>query len=85
MLTPGSPADLKFREAYFLHQSHELHRRIAAGEADPISDREREQLQELRAAYIERFGEDPDTGLSTRAPRAPKRALLPRWLTSAFS
>ncbi|WP_183420879.1 hypothetical protein [Microbacterium proteolyticum] len=39
-----------------------LQRRIAAGEADPISDREREraQLQEIRQTYIRRFGVDPE-------------------------
>ncbi len=37
-----------------------LQRRIAAGEADPISDRERAQLQEIRQTYIRRFGVDPE-------------------------
>ena len=37
-----------------------LRQRIAAGEADPISDRERAQLQELRQTYIRRFGVDPE-------------------------
>ena len=37
-----------------------LQRRIAAGKAEPISDRERAQLQELRQAYSRRFGKDPD-------------------------
>lgn len=37
-----------------------LQRRIAAGEADPISERERAQLQELRETYIRRFGVDPE-------------------------
>lgn len=35
-----------------------LRARIAAGYADPISDRERQQLQELRAIGIRRFGID---------------------------
>lgn len=39
-----------------------LQKRIANGEADPISDREREQLEELRQDFIRRFGYDPDTG-----------------------
>lgn len=34
--------------------------RIATGQVEPISDRERAQLQELREAYIRRFGEVPD-------------------------
>jgi hypothetical protein len=37
-----------------------LQRRIAAGKAEPISDREREQLQELRQAFVRRFGKEPD-------------------------
>jgi hypothetical protein len=37
-----------------------LQRRIAEGKADPISDRERAQLQEIRAIYVRRFGKDPD-------------------------
>ncbi len=36
-----------------------LQERIAAGLADPISEREREQLEELRMIYIDRFGKDP--------------------------
>ncbi|UVG35286.1 membrane protein [Microbacterium phage Cece] len=32
-----------------------LQRRIAEGKADPISDREREQWEELRQSYIRRF------------------------------
>ena len=38
-----------------------LQHRIAAGKAEPISDRERAQLQELRQVYVRRFGKDPDT------------------------
>jgi len=34
-----------------------LVRRIEAGQAEPISDREREQLNELLATYSRRFGE----------------------------
>jgi hypothetical protein len=37
-----------------------LQRRIADGKAEPISDRERAQLQELRQAYVRRFGKQPD-------------------------
>lgn len=37
-----------------------LQRRIAAGKAEPISERERAQLQELREAYVRRFGKEPD-------------------------
>ncbi|MGP6206237.1 hypothetical protein ACQVDU_14975 [Microbacterium sp. F2] len=37
-----------------------LQRRIAAGKAEPISDRERAQLQELRQVYVRRFGKEPD-------------------------
>ncbi len=37
-----------------------LQRRIAAGEADPISDRERAQLEEIRQIGIRRFGFDPE-------------------------
>lgn len=33
---------------------------IASGEADPISDRERQQLEELRQEFIKRFGYDPE-------------------------
>lgn len=36
-----------------------LQERIAAGIADPISEREREQLEEMRMIYIDRFGSDP--------------------------
>ncbi|MDP9696135.1 UNVERIFIED_ORG: hypothetical protein J2X79_003714 [Arthrobacter globiformis] len=36
-----------------------LQRRIAAGKAEPISDRERAQLEELRQVYIRRFGKEP--------------------------
>lgn len=39
-----------------------LQKRIAAGEADPISDRERQQLEELRHVFIRRFGYEPDEG-----------------------
>ena len=35
-----------------------LRRQIAAGEAEPISDREREQLELMRQAYERRFGEE---------------------------
>jgi hypothetical protein len=38
-----------------------LHQRIASGEAEPISDREREQLKEIRAIYKARFGDDYDS------------------------
>lgn len=44
-----------------------LQRRIAAGKAEPISDREREQLQELRQAFVRRFGKEPDA----RPPAKP--------------
>lgn len=37
-----------------------LQRRIAEGKAEPISDREREQLQELRKMYVHRFGKESD-------------------------
>lgn len=37
-----------------------LQDRIASGEADPISDRERQQLEELRQGFIQRFGYDPE-------------------------
>lgn len=43
-----------------------LQRRIKAGKADPISDYEREQLEEMRQVFIRRFGFDPETG---RKPR----------------
>lgn len=33
-----------------------LSERIAAGTADPISDREREQLRQIALVYIRRFG-----------------------------
>lgn len=39
-----------------------LQERIAAGIADPISEREREQLEEMRMIYIDRFGSDPRDG-----------------------
>ncbi|WP_161804399.1 hypothetical protein [Microbacterium sp. GCS4] len=44
-----------------------LQRRIDSGRAEPISDRERAQLQEIREIYIRRFGSDPfgDQGAST--------------------
>jgi hypothetical protein len=42
-------------------QVSSLQRRIAAGQAEPISDRERAQLQELREVYIRRFGTEPDS------------------------
>jgi hypothetical protein len=48
-----------------------LQRRIAEGKADPISDLERAQLQELRAIYKERFGEYPKARVG-KLPRATK-------------
>jgi hypothetical protein len=36
-----------------------LQRRIDSGQAEPISDRERAQLQEIREIFIQRFGSDP--------------------------
>jgi hypothetical protein len=44
-----------------------LAQRIAEGKADPISDREREQLQEMRQAYVRRFGEEPDASSTTKS------------------
>lgn len=41
-------------------------RRIAAGKAEPISDLEREQLQQVREIYVRRFGKAPDTRPHTR-------------------
>ncbi|MBF4570777.1 hypothetical protein ITJ57_18570 [Plantibacter sp. VKM Ac-2880] len=38
-----------------------MQRRIAAGKAEPISDRERAQLKELRQVYMNRFGKEPGT------------------------
>lgn len=35
-----------------------LQERIRLGLADPISDREREQLEEIRQVYIRRFGKE---------------------------
>lgn len=35
-----------------------LQRRIAAGKAEPISEREKAQLAQLRATYAKRFGQD---------------------------
>ncbi|MCJ1703793.1 hypothetical protein MT351_08325 [Rathayibacter sp. VKM Ac-2926] len=43
-----------------IRRANSLQRRIAAGQADPISDREREQLEELRQTFVRRFGKDPD-------------------------
>lgn len=37
-----------------------LQRRIASGKAEPISERERAQLRELRNAYVNRFGKEPE-------------------------
>jgi hypothetical protein len=50
-------------------RDNSLSARIARGEADPISDREREQLEELRQGFIKKFGYDPDEWL----PRALNR------------
>ncbi|SEB55435.1 hypothetical protein SAMN04489806_1089 [Paramicrobacterium humi] len=36
-----------------------LQRRIAEGKAEPISELEREQLQQLRKIYVRRFGKEP--------------------------
>ncbi|WP_404473444.1 hypothetical protein [Microbacterium aerolatum] len=44
-----------------MKQSSSLQRRIAEGKAEPISDLEREQLQQLRAIYVRRFGKELDT------------------------
>ncbi|WP_160317628.1 hypothetical protein [Arthrobacter sp. RIT-PI-e] len=44
-----------------------LQRRIAAGKAEPISDRERAQLEELRQVYVRRFGKEPDARLTPRS------------------
>jgi hypothetical protein len=38
----------------------DLQRRIAEGRAEPISDRERAQLREMREIYVRRFGREPD-------------------------
>jgi 2-oxo-4-hydroxy-4-carboxy--5-ureidoimidazoline (OHCU) decarboxylase len=37
-----------------------LRQRIKAGLAEPISERERAQLEELRDVYVRRFGRQPD-------------------------
>ena len=42
-----------------------LQKRIAEGKADPISNREREQLEEIRAIYKKRFGRDIEEALSS--------------------
>jgi hypothetical protein len=39
-----------------LEKLRALPARIKAGEAEPISDREREQLEEMKQLYIKRFG-----------------------------
>jgi 2-oxo-4-hydroxy-4-carboxy--5-ureidoimidazoline (OHCU) decarboxylase len=49
----------------FRKKAARLHERIRSGDADPISDREREQLEAIRTAYVRRFGEDP---VSKRGP-----------------
>ncbi|MCP2031132.1 hypothetical protein L1277_001223 [Okibacterium sp. HSC-33S16] len=41
-----------------------LQRRIEAGKAEPISDRERAQLAQLRATYAKRFGAKAERRLS---------------------
>lgn len=41
-------------------RANSLQRRIAEGKAEPISDRERDQLEELRQTYIRRFGREPE-------------------------
>lgn len=38
--------------------------RIAAGKAEPISERERDQLQELKDTYARRFGSEKAERLS---------------------
>ncbi len=38
-----------------------LQRRIAAGEADPISDLEREQYERMEQVYLRRFGKKPQS------------------------
>lgn len=38
--------------------------RIAAGKAEPISERERDQLQELKDTYARRFGPEKAERLS---------------------
>lgn len=38
-----------------------LQRRIAAGEADPISDLEREQYEQMEQVYLRRFGKKPES------------------------
>ncbi|WP_417556068.1 hypothetical protein [Microbacterium sp.] len=43
-----------------MKQTSSLQRRIVAGKAEPISDLERNQLQQMRKIYEQRFGEKPD-------------------------
>lgn len=50
-----------------MKQSSSLQRRIAEGKAEPISDLERAQFQQLRDIYVRRFG---------KAPEARKRSRL---------
>ncbi len=49
-----------------MKQSSSLQRRIAEGKAEPISELEREQLQQLRAIYVRRFGKAPDAPRESR-------------------
>jgi hypothetical protein len=49
-----------------MKQSSGLQRRIAEGKAEPISELERDQLRQLRAIYLRRFGKEPD---ALRGPR----------------
>lgn len=48
-----------------------LQARIAAGKADPISERERVQLRELQEAYARRFGTEPGFMRPEQADRSP--------------
>lgn len=49
-----------------MKKSSSLQRRIAEGKAEPISELERAQLQQLRAIYVRRFGKAPDAPRESR-------------------
>lgn len=55
-----------------------LQKRIAAGKADPISDREREQLRAIRELYVQRFGTQPSEHTSVTPRSGQYVAVGPR-------
>jgi hypothetical protein len=50
-----------------------LAERIAAGKADPISQREREIVAEIRASFIQKYGYDPGGDFREKTPSSKRK------------